>query len=51
MKIEREAQKSQEPNSRVGDNQATRVPTHEGSQLNSPSKANVKTGSTPHLKK
>lgn len=42
MKIEREKQKAQNPKARAGDNQKTRVSTHEGSQLNKPKKAGIK---------
>ena len=49
IKIEREEQKAKMPNARVGDNQATTVPTHEGSQLGSPSKAGETVAKTPHL--
>jgi len=51
MQIEREEQKAQEPNKRVGSGQSPRVPTHEGSQLESPKTAgNTESGmpSTAH---
>ena len=48
MKIEREAQKAQ-TSRRVGDGQADKCPTYEGSMLDTPSKAKISTGSTPHL--
>lgn len=51
LKIEREEQKAQNPNARVGDNQSEKVPTHEGSQLDSPVIAKETEGSTPHLSK
>ena len=42
-------QTPQKPKARVGDNQATRVPTHEGSLLGTPKKAGDTVGKTPHL--
>jgi len=42
-------QTPQKPSARTGDNQAERVPTHEGSQLGSPKKAGDTVGKTPHL--
>ena len=47
VKIEREAQKPQKPNARVGDNQAERIPTHEGSMLGSPTAAGNTAASMP----
>jgi hypothetical protein len=43
MKIEREAQKATAPRP-VGSGQATKVPTHEGSQLGKPQAANETVG-------
>jgi hypothetical protein len=40
----RVAQNAQEPSKRVGSGQTNRVPSHEGSQLGSPSKAKVSKG-------
>ena len=41
---EKVAQNPQEPSKRVGSGQSPRVPTHEGSQLGSPSTAKNSTG-------
>lgn len=48
---DRVKQDAQEPNARVGDNQADRVPTHEGSQLESPKVAGEVEGGISHLNK
>ena len=42
-------QTPKKPNARVGDNQATRVPTHEGSLLGTPKTAKITASKTPHL--
>ena len=42
-------QTPKKPSARIGDNQATRVPTHEGSQLGTSKTAKNTTGRTPHL--
>lgn len=51
VQVEREEQSAQKPAARVGDNQSERVPTHEGSQLDSPTTAGETEGNTPHLSK
>lgn len=46
----KDMQKPQEPSARVGDGQEDRVPTHEGSQLGAPEKAQIKDGGkVPHV--
>lgn len=47
MKIDREEQKAQEPSKRTGDGQDSRVPTHEGSQLDAPTTAGDTTSNMP----
>ena len=51
IQITREEQSAQKPNARTGDNQDNRVPTHEGSQLGSPTTAQESESSIPHLNK
>lgn len=43
----KDQQKAQEPSARNGDNQGERVPTHEGSQLGSPTTAGETTKAMP----
>lgn len=51
MSLVKNTQQRPQENKKVGAKQSERVPTHEGSQLGSPSKAGVSTGRTPHLSK
>lgn len=45
----KDMQKAQKPKARTGTGQATRVPTHEGSNLGTPKAAGETVSKTPHV--